>query len=366
MRKRAIVPIVLLAALMLRSRAATEAAAQAVRSCATVVFPTLFPFSVVTRRLTRSGALQFRRGERLSQRLFGVPASGLGVFAVGSCGGYPLGVSAACELVQSGQLQKAAAERLLAFCNNTGPAIFFGMVGALLFESPLPCAVLYGIHILSALMTGILFSRPARASGGGAAARGAIERFSDSLRASFLSVAQLCGYVVFFAVITRLILDFPVISWMISHGPLPEEVARAALCALLDLPGGLSAAAAIGNPALRFVLCSAGISWGGLCVHIQARGLWQEAGLHPRGYFAGKALQTGIALALSIPAAGLLFGQKLPLWSAVLPILAVLFKIIIAFSAPLRYNEKNRATEGLLCCFVRSKNPAPTVSMRSR
>lgn len=359
--------MILLAALMLRAGAAREAAAQAVRGCATVVFPTLFPFSVVTRRLTRSGALHFRRGEGLSQKLFGIPASGLGVLSVGFCGGYPLGVSAACELHRSGQLQKAAAERLLAFCNNTGPAIFFGMAGALLFESPLPCAVLYGLHILSALMTGILLSRPAHRGGGGtAAARGAPERFAESLRASFLSVAQLCGFVVFFAVITRLLLDFPVISWLILHGPLPEKIVRAAICALLDLPGGLSAAAAIGSPALRFVLCSAGITWGGLCVHMQARGLWQEADLHPRGYFAGKALQTGIALALSLPAARLMFGEKLPLWPAFLPILAVFFKIIIAFSAPLRYNEKNRATEGLLCCFVRSKNPAPTVPTRSR
>ena len=44
---------------------------------------------------------------------------------------------------------KEEAERLLGFCNNSGPAFIVGAVGAGIFGSPSVGLALYGIHILS-------------------------------------------------------------------------------------------------------------------------------------------------------------------------------------------------------------------------
>ncbi len=334
--KRVLPPAILLLVLMLRANTARVAAAQAVKQAATVVFPSLFPFCVVSRRLTRSGALCIQRGNRWSQKWFGVPAAGMGAFAMGLCGGYPIGVHTACELYRSGQLNPDETQRLFRFCNNTGPAFFFGMVGAVLFQSILPCAILYGIHILSALLTGVLLAAPAEELPKRSVTLPPVqsETLPESLRQSFVSVVQLCGFVVFFAVLLRLGLALPPICWLMEKAMIPQALFTAIISSFIDLPSGIAAMAQIGNPTVRFFLCSAGIAWGGLCVHMQAAGLWQETGLTAPGYYGSKLLQTLISLALSFPAARLLFGAAVPVWPVVLPLLSiVLKKAMVLFSS---------------------------------
>lgn len=363
-RRRAILALVLPAVLMLRAGAAREAAAQAVESCAMVVFPSLFPFCVACRYLTGSGALRFRRGDRWCCRMFGVPAAGLGALAMGLCGGYPMGVQAACELYRTGQLGREETERFLRFGNDTGPAIFFGMAGAMLFKNAAVCAALYGLHILSALLTGLVLApteapmpEPRRS-----APEPAPETLPECISKSFFAVAGLCGYVIFFAVALRLVQDLPLMRTLAAQMP----VLSVLLAALTDLPSGISAMAGIGSPAARFILCSGAVTWGGLCVYMQARSLWQAAGLRVRGYLGAKLFQSLIAALLAFPAAWLLFGIRLPLWPAALPFAAIIFKKVIAFFAKMGYNEKKSRTEAQVCCFARSRNPAPTAPAQSK
>ena len=338
--RRAVLPALLLLALMLRADTARQAAQDAVRQAALLVFPSLFPFIAASRFLTRSGALNLRRGDRLCCRLFGVPSAGMGAVLMGLCGGYPLGVFTACALYQGGRLTRAQAQKLLLFCNNTGPAIFFGMVGAALFPDRRVCAALFLIHILSAFLTGLLVSEGERVVQAPDASQKA-ETFSKSLQGAFFSALTLCGYVVFFAVLLRLILEFPPADWLLSHAPVRREAAEAILCAFADLPSGIAAMARTGDSAARFILCAGAIGWGGLCVHMQAAGVWQEAGLLPKGYAFAKGLQAVISCVLALPAANLLFGAALPVWPALLAITAAIIKKAVEKPPRMRYNKKN-------------------------
>lgn len=341
---QALTPVILLLALMLRADAVRQAAAQAVRQAATVVFPSLFPFFVVSRRLT--GLLCPKRGNRLCLRWFGVGAAGLGAVAMGLCGGYPLGVYSACAQYRSGALTHAQAERLITFCNNTGPSIFFGMVGALLFRDPVICACAYLIHILSAALTALLVSDSDGPDPGIQSAPQSPEPFPESLKQAFESAALLCGYVVFFAVLLRLILDLSAVRFLIAYAPFDPAAAEAALCAFVDLPSGLGAMQSVATPAARFVLCAAGIGWGGMCVHLQAASFWHGAGLRVRGYYFAKALQALISCALALAATRLLFAVSAPVWPAAAAILAAALKKTLAFSRPLRYNGKKERQRG--------------------
>ncbi len=334
---RVLPPVFLLAILMLWASEAREAAARAVTQAATVVFPSLFPFCVAARYLTQSGALDLQRGNRLSCRVFGVPAAGMGAFLMGLCGGYPLGVHTACELYRAGVLKKEEAERLILFANNTGPAIFFGMVGAMLFPEIKVCAALYLIHILSAVFTGLLLAStrtykldaltPVRAR--------APEPFPEILRGSFVCVAELCGYVVFFAVALRL--GLAPIRWLCARMHLDESFATALVSGMVDLPSGLTAITGTKGLGVQFLLSEGMISWGGLCVHMQAAGQWQAAGLRPRGYLGAKLLQAAISLVLAFPAARVLLGYSVPMWPGMVPLVALVVKKAIDFYPRLRY-----------------------------
>ena len=340
--RRGVLSALLLLALTLRADTARQAAQDAVRQSALAVFPSLFPFIAASRVLTRSGALNLRRGDRRSLRLFGVPAAGMGAVLIGLCGGYPLGAFTACGLYRGGQLTPAQAQRLLLFCNNTGPAIFFGMVGGALFPDRRVCAALYLIHILSAILTGLLVSK----GGQGRTVHPQVapsepEAFSESLRSAFFSALTLCGYVIFFSVLLRLFLDFPPVDRLLSHAPVSREAAEALVCASADLPSGIAAMAKLADPAARFVLCAGAVGWGGLCVHAQAAGVWQEAGLSPKGYYPAKGLQAAISCVLALPAADLLFGAALPVWPAFLAIAAAVIKKAVEKPPRMRYNKKN-------------------------
>ena len=339
--------------LMIWSGQAREAAVQGVKLSLEVVFPSLFPFFVLSRRLTRSGILRLSRGNRLCGRLFGVSAAGMGALLMGFCGGYPLGVDTVCGLYQSGQLGREEAQRLIRFVNNTGPAFFFGMVGAVLFQSARVCGVLYLIHVLSAVLTGLLLARTGRERTDHCAKPAPLvpEPLPESVRQAFFAVCQLCGYVVFFSVALAILLAFPPVQWLMGQAFFPGDILRAFLSGTLDLPNGIAAIARIGNPTARFFLCTAAIGWGGFCVHMQAAGLWQRAGLEPRGYYWGKLMHMAVSLALAFPAAGLLFGGKIPLWPGFVPLAALILKRTVAFFDHLGYNTKNTSKRRLCHAF---------------
>ncbi len=314
---RFLIPAAALILLMLRSGAAREAAAQGVERAVRVVFPSLFPFCVLTRQLPSLG-----RG-------------GQSAFLMGLCGSYPLGVYTLCRQAAAGQLRREEAERLIPLCNHTGPAVFFGMIGAMLFPNPIVCGALYAIHLLSALLLAAMFGLGA---GHGDPAPVQVEPITLSIQRGAISTGLLCGYVVFFSVVLSLLLP-PVLS-VLRFFPISEKVLAAILSAFADLPSGIQAMAQLTSPTTAFLLCAAGVSWGGLCVHWQAKSLWQTAGLPPRGYWAAKALQSAFSLALAVPAAGVVFSSPMPLWPGVLPFLTVGIKKAVDFLRRVGYYEK--------------------------
>ena len=323
---------ILLCWVIFNSQTAVQAAAQAVERCAGVVFPSLFPFFVLSNLLVRSGVLRLRRGSKITRALFGVPAAGLSACLMGFCGGYPLGVSAACNLYTGGQLSRPQAERLLLFCNNTGPAFLFGMIGAASFPDVRICAALYAVHVLSALLCGLLLQRlhgarpettPAPAASGGSC------DLPGAIRDAFYAALQICGFVVFFAVLLQAALHAGPVRQLLDgiarRTGCSTAALQAAFSALLDLPSGVWASAQLQPLSLRFLLCACGVNWGGLCVYLQAMAIWRAAGLQAAGYLRAKLLQTALSALLSLPACALLFGELLPVpWLVAGALLAAL------------------------------------------
>lgn len=145
-------------ALILDAGTAVSAAGRGLQLCLETVVPSLFPFLVAARLFTGSGAAQWcaRVLGPVMGPAFGLPSNGAAAVVLGLLGGYPVGAQTAASLYGSGQLTRKEAEQLLAFCSNAGPAFIFGMVGGL-FGSGKIAAVLFAIHIISAVLTGLAF-----------------------------------------------------------------------------------------------------------------------------------------------------------------------------------------------------------------
>lgn len=288
--------VLLLAAagLLLAPQAAASGALQGLRACGTRVIPALLPFFVVSRMLTAlplptSG----RRADRLFRALFGVRAACLPALLTGLLGGYPAGAAAVTELYRAGALSKAEAERALCFCNNSGPGFFAGLIGAAVLGDVRRGLILYGLHALSALLTGLLLPGSAPP----AALRTARQEkpvlsslLPEAVQGSCTALLQVSGLIVFFSSMLAVLRAAGLTAL------LPNRLAEALACGALELSSGILLLSGPGAEAA----CALLMGWGGLCVHFQAMSLWQAAGLRPHGYFSAKLLHGLLSAVLAL------------------------------------------------------------------
>ena len=272
------------------------AAAEALSLCARSVIPALFPFLVVSSLLLSLGL-----GELLSpmlaglmEPLFRVDGVGSSALLLGLVGGYPIGANTAADLYRGGRLSRPEAERLLAFCNNSNPVFLISVLGGGVFGSVRAGVWLWLIHLLSALLTGLLFRNhggPARRQAGGTAAFQAVSlsaAFVAAVRESLSGMLSVCAFVTFFYVLARPLASLG--GWL---GPV-----------LVGLTELFSLTPLLRPDRFGFILASAMAGWGGLSVLCQTAAVLEGSGLRLQSCAAGKAVQGLLAGLLAALLAG--------------------------------------------------------------
>src|SRR5690606_15963889 len=95
-----------------------------------IVFPSLFPFFVISELLIGFGVVSFIGVllEPLMRPIFRVPGVGGFAWAMGMATGFPAGAKLTARLREEGQLTQFEAERLVSFTNSSSPLFIFGAV----------------------------------------------------------------------------------------------------------------------------------------------------------------------------------------------------------------------------------------------
>ena len=154
---------------------------------------------------------------------------------------------------------------------------------------------LWLIHVLSALLTGLVFR-----GGGKSASRqgltrrppfravGFAEAFTGAVRSSLAGILSVCAFVVFF--------------YVLAH-PLTAMGGRlgAVLVAVLEL---FSLTPLLTADAFGFLLAAAAAGWGGLSVLCQTLAVLEGSGLRLRNCLLGKVVQSAFSLLLAALLAG--------------------------------------------------------------
>lgn len=279
---------------------AAEGAREGLSLCATTLIPSLFPFFVLANLLSELGLpdLLSRRLTPLSERLFRVSGYGAQAFILGISGGYPLGASVVADLRRQELISRAEGERLLPFCNNSGPAFILGALGGI-FHSPGAGILLYVTHILAAICTGLLFrsktpppAPPVRRDSPLPHA-GAFPRAVGNALRTMLSV---CAYVVFFRAAIAL---FPIPDTLPAFG-------EVFVFGVLELASGIAAMQGLAPTAVNLALAAFILGWGGVSVHLQTLGVLADTDINCARHLAGRAL-CGIFAAVFTYLGALLF-----------------------------------------------------------
>lgn len=294
--------------LVLAPAEAIESARYGLSLCAELIVPSLLPFFVASALLIRLGVPQ-ALGKLLSplaRRLWGVSGAGASAFFSGICGGYPLGAQTVAELYVTGQIEKAEAEKLLRFCNNSGPSFLVGVIGAGIFSSRAAGLLLYAVHVFAALLTGLIFRRGEAPSSAPRSVRetGIAEALVASVRQAVSAVLSVCGFVVCFCVLSGLLdtLGF----WaraaaLLSRLPAVDaQDARAMLIGFLELSSGIGALRGLPPSGGRLVLSAFLCGWGGLSVQFQTMAVLAETDLDARGHVLGRLISALLSALLAL------------------------------------------------------------------
>ena len=298
-------------ALMFWPQEAMEAAREGLRLCYNVILPSLFPFFVLSALVVDLGLAGYigRALEGLMRPLFRVPGACASAFVLGFVGGYPVGARTALSLYQKGMCTKTEAERLLAFCNNSGPAFILGVVGAGVFASSRVGVLLYLAHAAASVCVGLLFRFYRGEEGrreGRAAPTFQAERFTTAftgaIKNSFLSTLNICAFVVFFTVVIKLLFLSGVLPGLAGvlgtlFSPLGFSTrwAERLLTGLIELTSGVWTLTGAGTMSGRLSMAAFLLGWAGLSVHCQVLSFLGGSGLSVKTYIGGKLLHGGLS-----------------------------------------------------------------------
>ena len=313
--------------LILDSKTALTGAKEGLELCIATVIPSLIPFIFLSILLTST--MIGRRIPFLQPlcRLYRIPSGTESLLIAGFLGGYPVGAQCLNQAYASRQVTNRDARRMLAFCNNCGPAFLFGMSAGLFDQWWMPW-VLWLIHIISALLVACCIPAGFRTAENGQDSSPIT--ISQGLDRAIRVMTSICGWVLVFRILIAILQ-----RWLFLRLP---QVLQITIIGLLELSNGCIELYKIGNPGMRFLLCSLLLGFGGLCVTMQTFSVTQK--LDRKLYFPGKLVQCCISFLLSYAVHTICFpiGQRADIH---LSIPAIILGISVGGILILRKNQKS-------------------------
>ena len=320
-----------------------------------VLFPSLFPFLVVSELMLGFGIVHFFGTllDPMMRPLFRLPGPGGFVMAMGFASGYPVGARLTAQLWDSGLVNRSESERLVAFTTTADPIFLIGAVAVGFFHDVRLAPILALSHYGGALLLGLLLRLRVRGGGGSEpAAKEAdgrtllVRAFAsmhrarladgrafghlllDGVRSALRLVIVVGGLVVFFSVVIEVLTEARVVT-ALQHAAaialgwfsIPAPLSAAVVNGLFEVTLGAKAAgqSSPGVPlGAQVVVAAFGLSWAGLSVHAQIMSLVSHMPVRYAPYAAAKAVQGLLSAAIAYlawPALGP-SGSAAPAWAA--------------------------------------------------
>ena len=286
-----------------------------------IVFPALLPFFIVSEIMIELGVVDFLSVilTPVMRPIFNCPGHSSFVWIMSITSGYPTGPKLIASLYSDGSITKDEAQRMLAFCNNSGPLFMIGAVGIGILGNPQAGNIIAISHLLGALLLGILFRfygakktrsklqlpNPSISSAFKKLIRGGANNnkslgtvLGQSVHNSMEAQLIIGGFIVLFSVVINLVLQNiikPSPDYLSGNWSFPDpgllEIINPIIAGTLEITTGCQL---LGESALplnyKLVAISLIIGWGGLSIHSQAMSFLAKTDLSMGVYFLSKLL----------------------------------------------------------------------------
>ena len=286
------------ALLLVNADFAMDGVRQGLSLCTETLFPSLFPFLVLSELLIASGAGEAlgRLFSRPVAALFGLSESGAASLILGFFCGFPVGTTSAMAFYRKEELSREELQRLVLFANNPSSGFLIGAVGEALFGSKTVGIALFCITLLSASTLGLFLhiffgkvNQKYKTAGNGIRKSFSAADFTAGVKRAFSSLLQVCAFVLFFSCISKCLAP------LILELNLPQS-AGVLLSGILEMTSGISGAITLLSPSLAFLFIAFFASFAGLSVALQIFSVAEEAHLPLWPYLAARLVQGALAL----------------------------------------------------------------------
>lgn len=266
--------------------------ASTVELCLTSVVPSLLPFFICSKLLQGLGVCE-KLGAYIQKpfvKLFRLPPVFSGGFILGCLSGFPMGAKLSATFCESGQCTKRQAAYGAVLCNNAGPLFIIGTLGSTFLKNSQLGKQLWGIHLLSSVITFLLLKNllpepRCYTTAKKQKSSNLLDLFVDAVSDSVQIILQVCGLITFFSAL---------IQTLICLG-MPDS---GLLIGCIEMTTGLSRLAATEGEHL-LPLCSFLLSFGGVSVLMQVATAFHHQRISLSPYLFGKIIQGGISATLT-------------------------------------------------------------------
>lgn len=312
-----------------------------------VLFPSLFPFFIISEMMLGFGVVHLFGTllDPLMKPLFRIPGSGGFVAAMGYVSGYPIGAKLTAKLWEQNMVTRDEGERLVAFTTSSDPIFLIGAVSVGFFHDPKMAVILAAAHYGGGFLIGLLmrFHGKRSAAGEGEVLQGHSNKLpghaqpgpkSGRIQRAFAAMHQarmqdgrsigemlrqavesslkliivVGGLVVFFSVFLELLTQagvmrslYFILDRLLAVLGFPPSLSESLVGGLFEVTlGARSAGEAASSVPLPFKAAAAAfiLSWGGLSVHAQIASILHATNLRYLPFMIARLIHAVLAAAL--------------------------------------------------------------------
>ena len=257
------------------------------------VIPSIFPFMVSAKYLLYSGNAHkiSKITDKLFYTLFNIPKNASIAFIIGIISGFPVGGSVLSDLTKNKVLTQEHASYMLGYSNNCSPLFIIGTVGSVFLKDSQTGYILYTIHLFSAIILAFLSkSKITPQKSNICNPKKENSPFIKAVSDSSITILNISCYIIFFSVITNLILI------LISY----DNMLLGMFAGSLELSNGINIISSIElNPVLKLSVISALLGFSGFCVLFQTNAVTYKEKLSAGIYLKSKLQFALISFILS-------------------------------------------------------------------
>lgn len=293
---------------------------------ATNVLPTLLPFVIGTNILIGTGIVELM-GIFLEPLMFPLfKVAGCSAFALicGMISGYPVGAKITQSLRSCEQISKSQAQRLISFCNNSGPLFILGAIGTSMLGNKNYGYFIMIAHYVSAIIVGIMFRffygsekdyvLPSKRIFFHAfnhvkfvhTDKNIGKLFAQSVHDSIETVLQIGGFIVVFSIVSKILELSNVIvlvwNWLVKFDFIRQigyETFSGIIVGIIEITNGAKILTAQNFSPSILIILSALVSFGGFSVHMQSISFISKTDIKASLYILAKIIHAFISAVIA-------------------------------------------------------------------